>query len=54
MSTEKMIQELRRLSKVYKNNRVDTFGTDWSSLCYDVANRLEELLKYQIECQVAK
>lgn len=54
MSTEKMIQELRRLSKIHKNDRVDSFGTDWSSLCYDVANRLEELLKYQVESKVAK
>ena len=38
-----MIAELRRLSQIHKNDRVLTFETNWSQLCYDVANRLEEL-----------
>lgn len=47
MDTEKMIRELRMLSEKHKNDRVDTFETNWSILCNDVANRLEELLTYK-------
>ena len=47
MNTEAMIRELRRLSNKYKNDKVDTFATNWSALCSDVANKLEELLKYK-------
>jgi hypothetical protein len=47
MNTESMIQELRKLSNKYKDYRVDTFATDWSALCSDVANKLEELCKYK-------
>ena len=43
MTTETMIAELRRLSQIHKNYRVLTFETNWSQLCFDVANRLEEL-----------
>lgn len=47
MDTEIMIKQLRRLSEQHKNDRVDTFATNWSLLCWDVANRLEELLEYK-------
>lgn len=47
MDTERMIKELRRLSEKHKDDRVDTFATNWSVLCSDVANRLEELLEYK-------
>lgn len=47
MDTERMIRELRRLSEKHKDDRVDTFATNWSVLCSDVANRLEELLEYK-------
>lgn len=47
METERMIRELRRLSELHKDDRVDTFATNWSALCRDVADRLEELLKYK-------
>ena len=47
MDTERIIRELRRLSEKHKDDRVDTFSTDWSLLCRDVANRLEELLEYK-------
>ena len=47
MDTERMIRELRRLSELHKNDRVGTFATNWSLLCHDVANRLEELLEYK-------
>ena len=43
ISTEVMIHELRRLHRVHKDDRVDTFSTNWSNLCRDVADRLEEL-----------
>lgn len=41
MRTEEMIKELRRLEK-NKNDKVDTFENNWSAMCHDVANRLEE------------
>lgn len=47
MDTERMIRELRRLSEKHKDDRADTFATNWSVLCNDVANRLEELLGYK-------
>lgn len=47
MDTERMIRELRRLSEKHKDDRVYTFETNWSALCRDVANRLEELLEYK-------
>lgn len=43
MTTEMMITELRRLSQIHKKDRVLTFETNWSQLCSDVANKLEEL-----------
>ena len=45
MDTEVMIAELRHLEEKHKNDKVYTFDTNWSLLCYDVANRLEELVK---------
>lgn len=45
MDTETMIAELRHLEEKHKKDRVYTFDTNWSLLCYDVANRLEELVK---------
>ena len=47
MDTERMIRELRRLADKHKDDRVDTCATNWSVLCSDVANRLEELLEYK-------
>lgn len=47
MNTEAMIRELRRLSEEHKDDELHTFETNWSLLCYDVANRLEELLEYK-------
>lgn len=47
MNTERMIRELRKLSEQHKDDRVDTFATNWSILCSDVADRLEELLEYK-------
>ena len=39
MDTESMIRELRRLEKNHD------FSNNWSLMCHDVANRLEELLQ---------
>ncbi len=47
MDTEVMIRELRRLAEKHKNDHVYTFATNWSILCFDVANRLEELNEYK-------
>ena len=47
MNTESMIRELRRLYELHKNDKVDTFATNWSALCRDVADKLEELLEYK-------
>jgi len=44
VKTEEMICELRRLEEIHKNDFVGTFETNWSLMCHDVANRLEELL----------
>ena len=43
MDTETMIIELRRLEEKHKNDIVHTFQNNWSLMCHDVANRLEEL-----------
>jgi len=45
MSTEEMIHELRRLYELHKDDPVYTGDVNWSVLCHDVANRLEELNK---------
>ena len=47
MKTEEMVCELRRLEEVHKNDFVGTCETNWSLMCHDVANRLEELLTAQ-------
>ena len=47
MNTDVMIRELRRLAEKHRNDHVDTFATNWSVLCIDVANRLEELNEYK-------
>ena len=47
MKTEEMIRELRRLEEVHKDDFVGTCETNWSLMCRDVANRLEELLAAQ-------
>ena len=44
MKTEEMIYELRRLEEAHKDDFVGTGETNWSLMCHDVANRLEELL----------
>jgi hypothetical protein len=44
---EEMICELRRLEEAHKDDFVGTGETNWSLMCYDVANWLEELLKAQ-------
>lgn len=43
MSTQKMINELRRLQNKHKMDFVYTGDIRWSDLCRDVANRLETL-----------
>lgn len=45
MDTETMISELRAVAEKHKNDRLNTFDTNWYALCTDVANRLEELLR---------
>lgn len=45
MKTESMIEQLRVLHEQHRNDHVDTFDTNWSLVCWDVANRLEELYK---------
>lgn len=45
MDTERMIRELRRLAEKHKNDVVHTGENNWSSMCTDVANRLEEQQK---------
>ena len=47
MDTEVMIRELRKLYEKHKNDVVYTGEVKWSALCFDVANRLEELLEYK-------
>ena len=42
MDTERMIRELRRLAEKHKNDKVFTGENNWSLMCTDVANRLEE------------
>ena len=42
MKTEAMIKELRRLAEKHKNDMVGTCENNWSAMCNDVANRLEE------------
>ena len=55
METKEMIKELRRLEEKHKNDKVGTCENNWSAMCHDVANRLEEQereiaeLKYAIE-----
>lgn len=43
MSTEDMIRELRNISEKYKDKFVATGDINWSMLCEDAADRLEEL-----------
>ena len=43
MNTEQMIIELGYLAEKHKNDKYNTFETNWHLLCHDVANRLEEL-----------
>lgn len=45
MDTERMIRELRRLAEKHKNDVVYTGQNNWSQMCTDVANRLEEQQK---------
>lgn len=47
MTTGDMIRELRGLEEAHKADFVGTGETNWASMCHDVANRLEELLKAQ-------
>ena len=42
-----MIRELRRLEEKHKNDKVSTGANNWSRMCHDVANRLEELSNTQ-------
>ena len=42
MNTDKMIRELRRLAEKHKNDKVFTGENNWSNMCTDVADRLEE------------
>ena len=49
MTNEVMIKQLRKLRDKHKNDNVMTFETNWSCLCEDVANRIEELEKELLE-----
>ena len=42
MKTEEMIRELRRLEDKHKNDFTGTCENNWSAMCHDVADRLEE------------
>lgn len=42
METKEMIKELRRLEEKHKNDKVGTCENNWSAMCRDVADRLEE------------
>jgi hypothetical protein len=44
METDTMIRQLRIEAKKHEKDRVKTFETNISVMCYDVANRLEELV----------
>lgn len=43
MEVKEMIRELRRLEEKHKNDIVTTGANNWSRMCCDVANKLEEL-----------
>ena len=43
MDTEQMIIELRYLEEKHKNDKHNTFETNWHLLCHDVATRLQAL-----------
>lgn len=45
METDVMIRQLRIEAKKHENDKVSTFETNISVMCYDVANRLEEQMK---------
>lgn len=47
METKEMIRELRRLEEKHKNDVVSTGSNNWSRMCHDVANKLEELSNTQ-------
>lgn len=42
MKTGEMIRELRRLEDKHKNDFTGTCENNWSAMCHDVADRLEE------------
>lgn len=54
MTTGDMIRELRRLEEAHRDDFVGVGETNWTSMCHDVANRLEELLKAQEPISVQK
>ena len=54
MDTERMIRELRRLENKHKNDFVGFGQNNWSDMCHDVANRLEELSKREREEDILK
>ena len=43
MNSDYMIHELRRLSHVHQNDRISTFEPNWSNICRDCADKIEEL-----------
>ena len=43
MRTDVMISQLRREAKKHENDKLQTFDTNITAMCTDVANRLEEL-----------
>ena len=45
ITTEYMIKTLRGYAENHKNDFVSTFDTNVSEMCFDVADRLEELAK---------
>ena len=51
METEKMINELRNVAKKHENDKLNTFDTNITAMCTDVANKLEELNNKIIELE---
>lgn len=42
MESKEMVKELRRLEEKHKNDKICTGDNNWSKMCHDVANKIEE------------
>lgn len=49
MDINTMIRELEYEAKKHSNDRVDTFGTNITAMCYEVANKLKVVLEVKDE-----